>query len=197
MAYLSLFRLLSLAYDHANLLSSNFGRVLKIEWHNRATHHIIISYLLKFTFKIPFHTSLLGCCKDTVWTCYLRKLLGVLAIITFHNRIWPHSMKYLCKSGVQSWPKVLRMTHIFIFTMSAASVCMMAICIYSRMLWVIRWIPLCHTNELNPPKNISTAFQPCHKRTRWHHVSDSLVNTGVSVDEDNAGDHSVMVIEFE
>jgi hypothetical protein len=46
------------------------------------------------------------------------------------------------------------------------------------------------------PKNISTAFQPCHKRISWH-VSDSLVNTGVSVDEDKAGDHSVMLIEFE
>ena len=33
---------------------------------------------------------------------------------------------------VQSWPKVLRMTQILIFTKSAASVCM--IYIYSRML---------------------------------------------------------------
>ena len=76
---------------------------------------------------------------------------------------------------------------------------MMAICIYSKMLWrVIRWIANnckvslpCKLTE--SPKNISTAFQPCHKRTSWHHVSDSLVNTGVSVDEDNAGDHSVML----
>ena len=50
---------------------------------------------------------------------------------------------------------------------------------------------------MNSPKNISTAFPPCHKRTSWHHVSDSLVKTGVSVDEDKAGDHSVMLIEFE
>ena len=28
-------------------------------------------------------------------------------------------------------------------------------------------------------------------------VSDSLVNTGESVDEDKAGDHSVMLIELE
>ena len=46
-------------------------------------------------------------------------------------------------------------------------------------------------------KNFFTAFQPCHKRTSWHHVSDSLVNTGVSADEDKTGDHSVMLIEFE
>ena len=71
---------------------------------------------------------------------------------------------------------------------------------YSRMLWrVIRSIainckvPLCNENELNPPKNISTAFQPCPKRASWHYVSDSLVNTGESVDEDKAGDHSVML----
>ena len=31
---------------------------------------------------------------------------------------------------VQSWPKVLRITQIYIFTKSSASVCMMAICIY-------------------------------------------------------------------
>uniref|UniRef100_A0A673ZGM9 Bcl-2 Bcl-2 homology region 1-3 domain-containing protein n=1 Tax=Salmo trutta TaxID=8032 RepID=A0A673ZGM9_SALTR len=39
--------------------------------------------------------------------------------------------EYICKN---SWPKVLRMTQMLIFTKSAASVCMMAICIYSRML---------------------------------------------------------------
>jgi hypothetical protein len=53
--------------------------------------------------------------------------------------------------------------------------------------WCLHWL-------LNPPKNIHTTFKPCHKRTSWHHVSDSLVNTGVSVDK--AGDHSVMLIEF-
>ena len=72
--------------------------------------------------------------------------------------------------AVQSWPKVLRMTQILIFTKSAASVCMMAICIYSRMLWrVIRWIainckvPLCHANELNFPKTFPMHFSPATK----------------------------------
>uniref|UniRef100_A0A8C7U1A1 Upstream stimulatory factor 1 n=1 Tax=Oncorhynchus mykiss TaxID=8022 RepID=A0A8C7U1A1_ONCMY len=37
-------------------------------------------------------------------------------------------------TDLQSWPKVLRMTQILIFTKSSASVCIMAICIYSRML---------------------------------------------------------------
>ena len=47
---------------------------------------------------------------------------------------------------------------------------MMAICIYSRMLWrVIRWIainckvPLCHANELNPPKTFPLHFSPATK----------------------------------
>ena len=53
---------------------------------------------------------------------------------------------------------------------SAASVCMMAICIYSRMLWrVIRWIainskvPLCHANEMNPQKTFPLHFSPATK----------------------------------
>lgn len=33
--------------------------------------------------------------------------------------------------------------------------------------------------------------------TSWHHVSDSLVNTGESADEDKAGDHSLMLTELE
>uniref|UniRef100_A0A4W5QTC3 Metalloproteinase inhibitor 2 n=1 Tax=Hucho hucho TaxID=62062 RepID=A0A4W5QTC3_9TELE len=41
--------------------------------------------------------------------------------------------QHIFLKGVQSWPKVLRMAQILIFTKSAASVCMMAICIYSRM----------------------------------------------------------------
>ena len=64
----------------------------------------------------------------------------------------------------------LRMTQILIFTKSAATVCMMAICIYFRMLWrVIRWIannckvPLCHANELNPPKTFPLHFSPATK----------------------------------
>ena len=59
------------------------------------------------------------------------------------------------------------MTQILILTKSAASVCMMVICIYSRMLWrVIRWIainckvPLCHANELNPQKTFPLHFSP-------------------------------------
>ena len=95
----------------------------------------------------------------------------------------------------------LRMTQILIFTKSTASICMMAICTYSRMLWrVIRWIAInciCKCKWTESPKYISIRFQPCHKRTSWHHVSDSLVDTGVSVDEDKAGYHSVMLIEFE
>ena len=74
------------------------------------------------------------------------------------------------RTTVQSWPKVLRMTQIYIFTKSAASVWMMAIYIYSRMLWrVIRWIainckvPLCHANELNPPKTFPLHFSPATK----------------------------------
>ena len=69
------------------------------------------------------------------------------------------SGKVIHCASVQSWAKVLKITQILIFTKSAASVCMMAICIYSRMLWrVIRWIAinckvsLCHPNELNPPQ---------------------------------------------
>uniref|UniRef100_A0A4W5QIA0 Kelch domain containing 3 n=1 Tax=Hucho hucho TaxID=62062 RepID=A0A4W5QIA0_9TELE len=42
------------------------------------------------------------------------------------------SVTHTCQY-IQSWPKVLRMTQILIFTKSAASVCLMAICIYSRM----------------------------------------------------------------
>ncbi|CDQ59646.1 unnamed protein product [Oncorhynchus mykiss] len=50
---------------------------------------------------------------------------------------------------VLSWPNVLRMTQILIFTKSAASVCMMAICIYSRIGWCLEslfflcqpWLP--------------------------------------------------------
>ena len=47
---------------------------------------------------------------------------------------------------------------------------MMSICIYSRMLWrVIRRIainckvPLCHANELNPPKTFLLHFNPATK----------------------------------
>ena len=56
---------------------------------------------------------------------------------------------------------------IFIFTKSSGSVCMMGICIYSRMLWrVIRCIainckvPLCHANQLNPQKTFPLHFIP-------------------------------------
>ena len=115
-----------------------------------------------------------ACWKYTsapAWTC------GVNA---------PMTLKRICHLCllVQSWPKVLRMTQIYIFTKSAASVCMMAICIYSRMLWrVIRWssinckVPFLPCKWTESPKNISTAFQSCHKRTSWHHVSDYLVLT--------------------
>ena len=42
-----------------------------------------------------------------------------------------------------------------------------------RLIAINCKVPICHENELNPQKNISTAFQPCPKRTGWHHVSDS------------------------
>ena len=94
------------------------------------------------------------------------------------------------------------MTQILIFTKSAASV----------VWWQFAYTPECYeewSDELQliakslfakqinwiPPKNV-TAFQPCHKRTSWPHASDSLVNTGVSVDEDKAGDHSVMLMSL-
>lgn len=55
---------------------------------------------------------------------------------------------------------------------SALSVFIMAICIYSRMLWGVISptainckVRLCLENELYHQKHISTAFQPCHKRT--------------------------------
>ena len=70
----------------------------------------------------------------------------------------------------KTWPNVFRMTQIWLFTKSAALVCKMAICIFSRMLWrVIRWIainckvPLCHANELNPPKTFPLHFSPATK----------------------------------
>ena len=55
-------------------------------------------------------------------------------------------------------------------------------------------VPLCHANELNPQKTFPLHFSPA---TKGPAVSDYLVNTGVSVDEDKAGDQSVMLIEFE
>ena len=68
---------------------------------------------------------------------------------------------------IQSWPKVLRMTQIWIFTKSAASVCMMAICIYSRMLWrVIRWIAkFLFAMQMNwiPQKTFPLHFSPATK----------------------------------
>ena len=47
------------------------------------------------------------------------------------------------------------------------------------------------------PKKYFHCISALPQRTSWHHVSDSLVNTGVSVEEDKAGDHSVMLIEIE
>ena len=75
------------------------------------------------------------------------------------------------------------MTDVFIFTKSAASVCMMAICINSKMLWrVIRWIginckvPLCHANELNPKRS-------CSRRMCWYHSLFMAVFLGKIVSE--------------
>lgn len=55
----------------------------------------------------------------------------------------------------------------------------MAICIFTRMLRrVIRRIKMKSLFAIKiyliPNKNISTAFQPCNKRSRWPHVRGSL-----------------------
>jgi hypothetical protein len=92
---------------------------------------------------------------------------------------------------------------IYIFTKSAASVFMMAFAYTHNVMKSDQMnckklqSPSLPCKGTESPQNISIAFQHCHKRTSWHHVSDSLVNTGVSVDEDKVGDHFVMLIEFQ
>lgn len=88
-----------------------------------------------------------------------------------------------------------------VFTKFFASVFMMEISKYLRMLW--RWIainckvPLCREKQVNPKKPISTAFQHSHKKSCWNHLSDPLINAVQSVDEDEAEDYSVMLTEVE
>lgn len=56
----------------------------------------------------------------------------------------------------------------------------------------------CYEGWSNELQFISKSlFSAYHNRTIWHHDSDSLINTGEGVDEDKAGDHTVMLIELE
>lgn len=58
-------------------------------------------------------------------------------------KVWKSMVSFCFGNYIEQWPKVLRFTRIFIFTKSAVSVFMMAMCIYYRMLWrLIRWIAI-------------------------------------------------------
>ena len=79
--------------------------------------------------------------------------------------IYPTGPAFYC---IKLWPKVLRMTQILIFKVCCLSLYDGNLHILQNVM-KIRWIainckvPLCHANELNPPKTFPLHFSPATK----------------------------------
>ena len=131
-------------------------------------------------------------------------LMGTAHAVRSVCSVWAHCGRsaatvWVGARVVQLWPKVLRMTQILIFKVCCLS-------LYDGNLHILQnvmksdqmncKVPLCHTNELNPQKTFPLHFSPATKGPA-DIMSVILSLTHVSVDGDKAGDHSVMLIEFE